>query len=374
MNLTMLYTNIPSGFIQRQYHALQSLQDVGGNSGNVVFWEAALKLMREVAADIRSLTPSSKPQAEDRCILVLANSIQDAGSNYLHYLMNIMGQAPYMILSIGAQSADFSAKSMTLGEVARRAVKRAIERAQHVFLRGQHSLAVLQHNKIDTGNCRVLGCPSITNLAPQWNFRRMLQVPSLSKSSRMCIALPNNHQVSAFNLHWLQSLFLAAGQESKDVYFLVQDGFKDLCIPGAQHVYFANPHELRRFMLTMDVCIGTRIHGAIASIQAAVPTLCFPIDSRVRELCATVGVPTLEVEDARQFAEQRGSTLSSLNTLHALFRHWYPPRHQIVNHQELSGRNTQMYLQTLRSFLSPPCGQGPGSMKSMGVVDVAERE
>ena len=350
----MLYTNIPGCFIEREYHLPQTLADVGGNSGNVVFWEAALKLMRDVAADICSLSMDSRPQAGDRCVLVLANSIQDAGSNYLRYLMDLVGDAPYMILSIGAQATDLSSNNMTLGEVARSAVKNAVEHAQRVFLRGQHSLEVLQHNKIKTGNCRVLGCPSITNIAPQWNLRKMSRVPALSKDTRICIALPNTHQVNKFHLHWLRSLFLAAGQESKHVYFLVQDEFKNRCTPGAQYVYFVDPHQLRNFMLTMEVCIGTRIHGAIASIQAAVPTLCFPIDSRVRELCATMAVPALEVEDARQYVE-RHRLPSCLATLHTLIRHFYPNPDQMINHQELSKCNTQIYHNALCNFLGLGC-------------------
>ena len=108
-------------------------------------------------------------------------------------------------------------------------------------------------------------------------------------------------------------------------------------------------------MRTVDVCIGTRVHGAIASIQSAVPTLCFAIDSRVRELCATMAVPTVEVEEARHWVEQhRSRSTPALTLLHNLFSHFYPCTDQLADHQELAKRNTQSYHDALKPFLSTP--------------------
>lgn len=46
-----------------------------------------------------------------------------------------------------------------------------------------------------------------------------------------------------------------------------------------------------------DVVVGTRIHGCQIGLQAGVPSVCLHIDSRTKELCETMHIPTLPAKE-----------------------------------------------------------------------------
>jgi|SRR5690554_293818 len=49
-----------------------------------------------------------------------------------------------------------------------------------------------------------------------------------------------------------------------------------------------------------EVCIGTRIHGVQAAIQAGTPALCLCVDSRTKELCEFMKIPHLIASDLKE--------------------------------------------------------------------------
>ena len=64
----------------------------------------------------------------------------------------------------------------------------------------------------------------------------------------------------------------------------------------------------------VDFVVGSRIHGCQLGLQAGVPAVCLHIDSRTKELCETMHIPTVS---AREFQQS-----PSLSYLVDLVQNW----------------------------------------------------
>ena len=60
--------------------------------------------------------------------------------------------------------------------------------------------------------------------------------------------------------------------------------------------FFSTPMWLE-FLRRFDFVIGTRIHGVALGLQAGVPSLCITSDSRTEELCQTMKIPYVSVQE-----------------------------------------------------------------------------
>lgn len=88
--------NIPQLFLDEKYEQLQTLQSVGLNSGNCVFWHATMTLLRAHNNQLSSLPMENASNQQiietDLIVLALANGIQNATSaiNYVLMLNNTL--------------------------------------------------------------------------------------------------------------------------------------------------------------------------------------------------------------------------------------------------------------------------------------------
>ena len=322
--------NIPQLFLDEKYEQLQTLQSVGLNSGNCVFWHATMTLLHAHNNQLSSLpienVSNQQIRDTDLIVLALANGIQNATSviNYISMLNNTLKvfSKPYNILSIGAQAPLNS--SLTLNSSAQEAVNTLITGANKTFLRGEHTYETLVRNNIDTTKCEVLGCPSLTLLQsiPQgerMGLRRLPTMYSNLSQLRVCVCLPNKGQSNKLQLTWLRTILQQASLLT-NVYTLIQDEGKGTMAPN--HVYFVDPVKRTSFLKTMHFCIGTRIHGAVAGLIACVPSMCITIDSRTQELCKTMHIPSVSVSEAKVFAETH-LCVHPLQFLLSLFTQFY---------------------------------------------------
>lgn len=51
------------------------------------------------------------------------------------------------------------------------------------------------------------------------------------------------------------------------------------------------------FYRRFDLVIGTRFHGCMLAIQAGVPSICIPHDSRTLELCQSTKIPYINARE-----------------------------------------------------------------------------
>jgi polysaccharide pyruvyl transferase WcaK-like protein len=49
-----------------------------------------------------------------------------------------------------------------------------------------------------------------------------------------------------------------------------------------------------------ELVVGTRIHGCQLALQAGVPAVCLYIDSRTKELCETMQIPSLSAHELQK--------------------------------------------------------------------------
>lgn len=323
--------NIPQLFLDETYEQLQTLHSVGNNSGNCVFWHATMTLLRAHNYQLSSLPMKNNVTHQqiadtDIIVLVLANSIQNATSaigyvSMLNNTLNLFGK-PYIILSIGAQAP--SNEPLTLNSSAQEAVNTLITGARRTFLRGEYTYETLVRNNIDTTKCAVLGCPSLTRLqslspGERMRLRRLPTMYSNLSRLRVCICLPNEGQSNKLQLTWLRTVLQQASSLT-NVYTLIQDEGKGSS--DSNHVYFVDPVKRTSFLKTMHFCIGTRIHGAVAGLIASVPSMCITIDSRTKELCKTMHIPSVSASEAKVFAASH-PFVHPLQFLLSLFTRFY---------------------------------------------------
>lgn len=194
---------------------------------------------------------------------------------------------------------------LTLNSSAQEAVNTLITGANKTFLRGEHTYETLVRNNIDTTKCAVLGCPSLTLLQsiPPGERMCLRRLPTTMYSNlsqlRICVCLPNTGQSNKLQLTWLRTVLQQASSLT-NVYTLIQDEGKGSL--ASNHVYFVDPVKRTSFLKTMHFCIGTRIHGVIAGLITSVPSMCITIDSRTKELCKTMHIPSVSVSEAKAFA------------------------------------------------------------------------
>lgn len=60
---------------------------------------------------------------------------------------------------------------------------------------------------------------------------------------------------------------------------------------------FPSTHAWLEFLSSADLHVGMRIHGSIAATQAGTPSVTVLHDSRTQELCETIGLPSISVEE-----------------------------------------------------------------------------
>lgn len=311
-----IFTNVPQWVMCGRDP--KTVAAAGNNTGNVVFWHATIDFLRGYRDTFLpgsrivplSLARTTKGSAHDFAVLVLANNIQEKAASSLDDLRIQLGVLPYVVLSIGAQCA-FD-QPFTLSSKARAAIARFIIGAVRVFMRGPFTRDVLLAHGVPVTNCVVGGCPAMLACTAQ---PRKLPVTI----TKLCIAFPNGNQASSLGCACrdARALLIAAAADAR-AYALLQDegadeamGRKPLASKWpelarvAHGEAFTSRHGLNAFCTTCDAYIGTRIHGALAALRVGTPALLIAVDSRTRELAATLHVEFVEASEFVEVARAR---------------------------------------------------------------------
>ena len=199
MNKNIL-TNIPEFILHGIYEGI-TLQDVGNNSGNIAFWEATKKILLNYGFKLWSIQSGFPPVQIHAIVFVLANSIgpNQTDVNYLNYLDNFARRYDYrnfVILSIGAQSNDYSIISLKENMISRLTQWDSL--AKVIFVRGDYTKQLLDHYHINKSIIS-LGCPSFTYTPI--NFDSIIsKYDNLLNTSKMAITFPYFGNTKYFKL------------------------------------------------------------------------------------------------------------------------------------------------------------------------------
>ena len=290
----------------------------GHNIGNFAFWNAARKLLD---AEYRCIPFGAKAVKKDDVDLILipaANFLNDTAE--LGWLADLIVDLdkPVIVMGIGAQS-EHENEVPVLKDGTVRFLKEAAKRTPFLGLRGPFSAEVCAAHGVD--NVRVLGCPSLFTspdrelahkAAAKWHsdIDKVAVHASSIKShvrsaERFLFTLLQTVPGSSYIVQRpaeLMKLIRGLETDEKDEVYL--ERVRTFLAPDLSRVRFAQilrqtgmiPYSVDSWRFALQShshSLGTRIHGAMMSLAAALPTICITHDTRTRELCETMGVPNL---------------------------------------------------------------------------------
>lgn len=126
---------------------------------------------------------------------------------------------------------------------------------------------------------------SLLRLAEETQGRYIVQHPL------DMINLAINYSKEEFNESFakMSTAFMSEGFSESEFRKLVKENFK----------IFVDPCQWMLEHQRSDAVVGTRIHGIQSALQAGVPAICLYIDSRTKELCEKMKIPSA---DANEYA------------------------------------------------------------------------
>ena len=326
-------------------------ESASSNTGNLLF-NYALELLVELAGtDLRWSTPAEKINLEGHDLLIpMANNI---GKH-----MDLMKSGPKLdgisvhktVMGLGAQftlGVNFDDAFNEIPTPSKAWLKQLCDSSDvpNVSVRGALTHKVFE--KLGLGDKAIpLGCPShflsknkalgkcIKNKVLNLKNETLLNgiavtagnpaIANLTKLEQFLIQLVNTHKGRYIVQH------------PKDLICLSEGWYDDITGEDIEKVrarFFPSLSELEMkswFMRNAttyvsipqwfsdiskaDFVVGTRIHGCQLGLQAGVPAVVLHIDSRTKELCETMHIPTIE---AKSFQKE-----PSLDKLLALVKEW----------------------------------------------------
>ncbi|MDH6266388.1 hypothetical protein M2360_001784 [Rhizobium sp. SG_E_25_P2] len=301
----------------------------GGNTGNMAFQFAVIQHIGSPCKVMHlGASPEQLREAGDIIVMPLANQL---GSHTdLGALADRLeaAQLPVIGIGLGAQAASQS-QDISLSEGTLRWVKTMASLSPtggpNLGVRGEYTR--LQLEKLGFGDSAVvMGCPS-NFIAPDENFIRKISkkyneeiqkvavtagipfVPKLDKLERDLADIVTSSGGLYIVQHAIDMIRLGRGEFDKlsDTAMemhrkyvaphLPTDAFKVWC-----RRYARAYTDIRHWMDDLSQCdfaVGTRFHGAMLAIQAGTPAGCIAHDSRVYEMCQTMGIPVVLEQDVK---------------------------------------------------------------------------
>lgn len=299
------------------------MKSSGYNIGNWAFWNATRRLINEDAILI-----SGHPQVDDYInkidllVIPAANWLQPRYdfSWLADFIEGIDKQC--VIIGLGAQSHDDDiVHPLTKGTL--RMLKAASSRTPYLGLRGEYTKKVCEHYGIT--NVKVLGCPSLfTNNSPTLGriLNKKWEKRTNAKTIIHAAMFPSNvkhveqwlfnylisHCSASYVIQAPQSLLKPQFQEQledSDIEFLekyrhtFQENIplEELLDKLFHRGYL--PYSIDawiNYISFFSRSIGTRIHGSVLSLSATTPTICITHDSRTKELCNVMKIPSTPCE------------------------------------------------------------------------------
>ncbi|HYO42449.1 MAG TPA: polysaccharide pyruvyl transferase family protein [Candidatus Limnocylindrales bacterium] len=292
---------------------------IAGNSGNLVFMDAAWKLLSAPGADITPDRLEFKPRHADEInerydvyVVPLANAFRLSFEATLVRMTEVIRRLriPVIVLGVGAQgSPDYGFDAIApMERSVRDFVGAVLDRSPSIGVRGEATLAYL--NGLGFRDIEVIGCPSMF----MWgtNLRVERRVPALDETSRIAITISPYRST-------MGPIVLEACRRFPNLTYYAQDRFTlELLLKGTplpngtpdaavpthpdhplfrdnRTKLFIDPWPWIEDLRHQDFSFGTRIHGSIAALIAGTPTTVITHDSRTLELARYFEIPYREL-------------------------------------------------------------------------------
>ncbi|ETI69168.1 polysaccharide pyruvyl transferase family protein [Neobacillus vireti] len=299
---------------------------IGNNVGNLIFANSVFRNITtdnvELVSDYYGKNPDDADminETYDAYIFPLANAIRPGFIPTLKKYTALIKKLtiPVYVIGIGVQfpyEPNIKTKRPFDDDV-KNFVKAVLEKSSTLGLRGQITADYLSHLGFKEGrDHQVIGCPSMYTFGNNITIRNL----ELSDSSSISVNMtPKADQKVLEFLNGLTHKFDNLNFVPQDMDELVLTYAGAPLLGGAinsklanypnslsSHVYkegkvkyFLNAATWIEHMKTVDLSIGTRLHGNIVPTLAGTPSITIPIDARVRELSEYHNLPRVSSEE-----------------------------------------------------------------------------
>lgn len=296
---------------------------IGTNSGNLLFSDAAHKILltpdTEVTSNGLRTDPSAAKAAHinehyDVFVVPLANAFRPSFHGSLDRLSQLVEQLriPVVVLGVGAQAGpdcDTGALSRMRPSVTR-FVRAVLERSASIGVRGEMTADYLKG--LGFGEVEVIGCPSMFlygasfpelpafDARPELDGQSRIAVNVSRGSSKVgpiaeilagtCRRYPNLGYF-AQNLVDAELLFWGDTSEACGTVGPLPTLGSHPLLRGDRARVPIDPAAWIEELRGYDFSFGTRIHGNIAALLAGTPAVVLCHDSRTLELCRYFEIP-----------------------------------------------------------------------------------
>jgi polysaccharide pyruvyl transferase WcaK-like protein len=291
---------------------------IGLNTGNLMFTNA---MYQNISGNIQqvdfSFNPAIVNEKYDVVIIPAANWLNEYAE--WDFLTNTIDQldVPVVVIGIGLQANTLNLSDVKVSESAQRFIKAVSKKSNLISTRGDFTTSWLQSIGIE--NVVTTGCPSLymdmqVNGATPSSENIVLQSTRYGMSQKFLESDSMNRNI--FNVAGKFNLDMIYQSEKEEMEFLLTGGgdqneesasfkllpslygFED----GARfaeylrtkgHVFY-DLDKWRDFIINCRGVIGTRLHGAILSLNSGVPAFLIGHDSRTAELINFAAIPSLD--------------------------------------------------------------------------------
>jgi len=300
---------------------------IGNNTGNLMFGNAAFKLMSTPNTSIQTDSDKLfrvKPEEHaawinDSCdvyVLPMANAFKKKFAGHLDILTQIITKlkVPVVMFGAGAQATlDLDPAFIDdISDNVKAFVGSILDRSASVGVRGEFTkryLGTLGFSDVD-----IIGCPSMFVHGPGFRIEKPERLPSNAKiafSTALNVYDPDLLvQVNKRIVEQSSNLTYFA-QELRDLEMMYWGDTSILAgreidlpkirshplIKNGQTVVPLEPHGWIEALRSYDFALGTRIHGNIAALDAGVPGLVIAHDSRTLELSQYLDIPYRKITE-----------------------------------------------------------------------------
>lgn len=309
----------------------------GGNSGNYMIGHGAMYHLRKAVGDtgavtymkLRHLQEKDKTYLEenfDAVVLAGANMINERANFGFVFRALKDVDLPVMAFGVGAQ-AESNQVELTPPRGTVNFMKLIAERSSRIGVRGEYTANVL--SKAGIKNVEVVGCPSYYINSHDKDFQ--IKLPSRDEINAFKISMTMKRDRNKYHadklLKQYQRRMFKEGIAG-DHKFVVQtemlegrmgfthevndEDFKNICAyfrPEEKDLertrewlkanvgIFFSYEQWSDFLDDVSFSYGARFHGNMMALMKGIPTLGVTHDSRTRELCDFLNIPSRPIEE-----------------------------------------------------------------------------
>jgi hypothetical protein len=293
---------------------------IATNSGNLLFLDAAWKALSAPGVQITSAGMRARPGAAeaineqyDVFVIPLANAFRQTYLWHLRRLTRLIRRLriPVVVLGVGAQ-ASLDGGRYEFEDVAadvKAFAAAVLDHSPSIGVRGEVTQAYLAG--LGFRDVEIIGCPSM------FMYGSNLQVArpgaTLPRNARIALTaspdvpsierIVDRAQAAYPNLRYIAQDLDTLGLMLLGRHAPAASGPSDAPIPPSHPLFarnrtrfYVDPWTWIDDLRGYEFCYGTRIHGAVASILAGVPTFLLAHDSRTLELAEYFRIPFRRID------------------------------------------------------------------------------